>query len=407
MTAKSLLSASDRVLALAAPIHSRCDSSYVRSFLRHPRLRRGLALPVGLMTLLLASCASEPPVAAPAAAPAPITAAQAHAMIDRALPRTATDRAGWSADMYAALRVLNIEPTHENICAVVAVIGQESGFRVDPVIANLPAIAWREIDRRAERAGVPHLLVHSALQLKSSTGRTYGERIDAARTEKDLSDIYEDFIGAVPMGRTLFAERNPIRTRGPMQVNIAFAEQFAATRPYPYPVKISIADEVFTRRGSLYFGTAHLLAYSAPYDSYLYRFADFNAGQYASRNAAFQRAVAGASGISVVPDGALLPHDNEAKDAGSTELAVRALAPRLNLGDSAIHGALEQGKTADFERSPLYQRVFALADQTEGHPLAREAVPSIQLHGPKISRNLTTEWYAHRVDQRFKLCLSQ
>jgi hypothetical protein len=49
-----------------------------------------------------------------------------------------------------------------------------------------------------------------------------------------------------------------------MQVNIAFAEQFAAARPYPYPVKWSIADEVFTRRGSLYFGTAHLLAYSAP-----------------------------------------------------------------------------------------------------------------------------------------------
>jgi len=29
---------------------------------------------------------------------------------------------------------------------------------------------------------------------------------------------------AVPLGRTLFAESNPIRTRGPMQVNVAFAE---------------------------------------------------------------------------------------------------------------------------------------------------------------------------------------
>src|SRR6202020_2639289 len=206
-----------------------------------------------------------------------------------------------------------VQPSRDNICAVIAVIEQESGFHVDTVVPDLPAIAWREIDSRAERAGVPRVLVHSALQLTSSTGRSYSDRIDGARTERDLSDIFEDFIAAVPMGRTLFAERNPIRTRGPMQVNIAFAEQYAAAKPYPYPVKVSIADEVFTRRGSLYFGTAHLLAYPAPYDAYLYRFADFNAGQYASRNAAFQSAVSSASGIPLTPDGALLPHAGDAK----------------------------------------------------------------------------------------------
>lgn len=321
------------------------------------------------------------------------------------MPHTAADRAGWAADISAAFGVLGLQPTRENICAVVAVTEQESGFRVDPVIAGLPAIAWREIDRRAEHAGVPHIVVHTALQLKSPTGRSYGDRIDGARTEKDLSDIYEDFIGAMPLGWTLFAERNPIRTRGPMQVNVAFAEQYAAVKPYPYPVKVSIADEVFTRRGSVYFGTAHLLAYPASYDAYLYRFADFNAGQYASRNAAFQSALSSATGNPVTPDGALLPHDADAKGAGSTELAARALGSRLNMGDSAIHAALVQGKTADFAATLLYQRVFAFAEQAQGHPLPRALVPRIQLHGPKISRRLTTEWYARRVDQRFKRCL--
>jgi Protein of unknown function (DUF1615) len=351
---------------------------------------------------LLASCANAPqPTVAPASSPA-----RARDLIERLVPHAVPDRMGWVSDMNAAFTVLGIEPTHENICAVVAVIEQESGFHVDPVIPGLPAIAWREIDSRAERAGIPHLVVHTALQLTSSTGRSYNDRIDSARTEKDLSDIYEDFIGTVPMGRTLFAERNPIRTRGPMQVNIAFAEHYAAATPYPYPVKASIADEVFTRRGSLYFGTAHLLAYSAPYDTYLYRFADFNAGQYASRNAAFQRAVSSASGIAVPPDGALLPH-GDAKDPGSTEQALRALGKRLNMSDDAIHGALAQGKTADFERTQLYQRVFALAERARGQRLVRAMVPQIQLHGPKISRRLTTDWYAHRVDQRFKLCLRQ
>jgi hypothetical protein len=209
----------------------------------------------------------------------------------------------------------------------------------------------------------------------------------------------------VPMGKTLFAERNPIRTRGPMQVNIAFAEQFAAARPYPYPVKSSIADEVFTRRGSVYFGTAHLLAYPASYDAYLYRFADFNAGQYSSRNAAFQRAVSRASGVPITADGALLPHGKDANAPGSTELAARALAKRINMGDGAIHRALEQGRSPDFERTPLYQKVFALADKAEGRPLPRAAIPRIELHGPKIARRLTTEWYARRVDQRLQGCL--
>jgi hypothetical protein len=387
------------LLAFADYIYSRFDSTAVRGFLRCLR-RRGVSL---AMLGLLTSCASGPP---PTVSPA-INPVRSRDMIERSLPRAVPDRTGWTADMEAAFTLLGIEPTHENICAVVAVIEQESGFHADPVIPGLPAIAWREIDSRAERAGIPHLIVHSALRLTSSTGRSYSDRIDSARTEKDLSDIFEDFIGAVPMGRTLFAERNPIRTRGPMQVNIAFAEQYAAAKPYPYPVKVSIADEVFTRRGSLYFGTAHLLAYPAPYDAFLYRFADFNAGQYASRNAAFQRAVSSASGIPVTPDGALLPREGDAKAPGSTELALRTLGKRLNMSDNSIHDALEQGKTSEFERTQLYQRVFALAEQARGQQPPRALVPHIQLHGPKISRRLTTDWYAHRVDQRFKRCLEQ
>jgi hypothetical protein len=326
-------------------------------------------------------------------------------MIEASLPRTVSDRAGWTTDMYAAFTVLEVVPTHANVCAVIAVIEQESGFHVDPVIPNLPVIAWREIDNRAAHAGIPHIVVRTALQLPSRTGRSFSDRIDRARTERDLSEIYQDFIGAVPMGRTLFADRDPIRTRGPMQVNVAFAEQYAATRPYPYPIESSIADEVFTRRGSLYFGTAHLLAYPARYDSFLYRFADFNAGQYASRNAAFQSAVGKASGIPVVPDGALLPREEDRKAPGSTETAIRAIRTRLNLSDSAIHDALEQGKSAEFENTALYQRVFALAEQAVGRSAPRALVPRIQLHGPKISRSLTTEWYARRVDQRFNRCL--
>ena len=308
------------------------------------------------------------------------------------------------ADIYAGLTVQGLQPTQQNTCAVVAVIEQESGFHVNPVVPGMGAIAWKEIDNRAEHAGVPPLLVHAALDLHSSDGRTYSERIGGAKTEKDLSDIYEDFIGSVPLGRRLFSGWNPIRTRGPMQVNVAFAQSYAQVRPYPYPIKNSVDDELFSRRGSLYFGIAHLLAYQPPYDQYLYRFADFNAGQYASRNAAFQNAVSRASGAPLVTDGALLSHES---GIGSTELALRALSGRLNMNEGAIHSALEQGKTKEFERTQLYEKVFALADRTARRPLPRAIVPSIKLHGPKLSRQLTTSWYAHRVNGRYERCMGK
>jgi len=347
---------------------------------------------------ILAGCVSAPP------APPP-SPADSRAMIERSLPHHLNDRSGWLDDIDAAFTVLTVQASHENVCAVVSVIQQESSFQIDPVIPGLGAIAAKEIDSRAARVHVPLMLVHGVLDLKSASGLTYAQRIDRARTEKDLSDIYEDFIAGVPLGRTLFDDKNPIRTRGPMQVNVAFAEQFAAAAPYPYPVKRSIPDEVFTRRGSIYFGVAHLLDYRAPYDDYVFRFADYNAGQYASRNAAFQHAVTVASGIALDSDGALLPRAEDGNAPGATERALRALAARLRLNDAAIHAALSQARTRGFEQSALYVRVFELADQAAASPVRRALLPSISLQGPKIKRHLTTEWYAQRVDQRFKRCL--
>ena len=352
--------------------------------------------------VVLASCASKGPPAAASTA----TREQPRPLIERAIPRGVADRTGWMADIYNGLKVQGLEPSRQNVCAVVAVIEQESNFQVNTVVPGLGAIARKEIDTRAEHAGIPLVIVHTALDMKSSTGRTYEERIEAAKTEKDLSDVYEDFIGSVPLGRKLFADWNPIRTRGPMQVNVAFAEQYAQVRPYPYPVKDSIGDELFTRRGSLYFGIAHLLAYKPPYNDYLYRFADYNAGQYASRNAAFQNAVSAISGRALVADGALVSHESGAS-ASDTELALRSIAGRLDVSESDIHNALEQGKTKDFEHTAVYERVFALAERLGHRSWPRAVVPVIKLHGPKISRSLTTSWYAHRVDGRYERCLAQ
>ena len=365
-------------------------------FARHHPTLASLAL-----AALLAGCA-QPGLREPQG----LGPTEAREAVLRVLPATTEDRAGWAADVHAALATQELPSTPEHLCAVLAITEQESGYRADPAVPGLGAIAWKEIERRADSASVPMFAVRAALALNSPTGRSYAERIDAVKTERQLSEIFDDFIGMVPLGKTFFAERNPVRTGGPMQVSIAFAEAHVQQRRYPYPLKDSVRREVFTRHGGLYFGAAHLLDYAAPYDKMVYRFADFNAGRYASRNAGFQAALAVASGLAVKPDGDLLPHAAGAP-LGETERVARSLAARLGLSESAIRRDLEQGESPGFEKTALYERVFAYAERLDKRTLPRAVLPRIDLQSPKITRKLTTEWFANRVDERYKRCLAR
>ena len=321
------------------------------------------------------------------------------------LPATLADRAGWASDIETAFRVQSIAPTSENICAVLAVTEQESGYQADPPVANLPVIARREIDRRAAALHVPKLILDTALKLKSSDGRSYADRLSRVRTERELSELYEDLAGRVPLGQRLLADRNPVQTGGPMQVSIPFAQSHAAD--YPYPVEQGIRREVFTRRGGMYFGILHLLGYDTPYQRKVHRFADFNAGWYASRNAAFQNAVALASGRRLALDGDLLTPGASLSEPGETERAVRTLSGALALDERAIRRSLQQADRLDFNDTGLFKRVFALAEQRSGQPLPRAMVPGITLDSPKITRELTTAWFANRVNDRYQRCMAR
>jgi uncharacterized protein YceK len=348
--------------------------------------------------LVLAGCGTQRTQQAPARSPTEVKAE-----IVRLLPAKTVDRQGWATDIQAAFAALKIAPTTQNLCSVLAVTEQESTFQVDPSVPGLGKIAREEIDRRAAKAHIPGLLVSAALQLNSPDGKSYSDRLNAARSERALSAIFDDFISMVPMGQTLFGGFNPVHTGGPMQVSIDFAEQQA--KGYPYPVNGSIRHEVFTRRGGLYFGIAHLLGYPVSYQQPLYRFADFNAGWYASRNAAFQNAVSRVSGVALALDGDLVRYGSIMP--GTTELAVRKLGKQLDLRNTTIRDQLEQGNRLEFESTELYQRVFALADQAEGRSLPRAVLPGIVLQSPKITRKLTTAWFAKRVDERYQRCMAR
>ena len=348
---------------------------------------------------VLAGCASPP--RAPDVDPD-----AERAKIRGLMPANIANSEGWATDIYAAFEFLRIPLTPERVCGALAVIEQESSFQVDPAVPGLPVIARREIESRAASHHVPKLLVSAALEVRSPDGRSYGERLDRARTEQELSELFEDFIRAVPLGERLFGNLNPVRTGGPMQVSIAFAERQSKERPYPYPMTGTVRAEVFTRRGGLYFGIAHLFDYAASYDDMVFRFADFNAGRFASRNAAFQNAVVVVSGKPLVLDGDLLIEGSD--EPSATERAIRSIGGRVELSDAQIRSALKQGGEAEFERTALYLRVMALADAVPpGRPVPRAVVPRIELKSPKITSQLTTEWFARRVDGRYQRCLAR
>lgn len=365
-----------------------------------------------LAAAVLAGCASEPTPPTPTVEEAAAIAKQPKAMqprkpadmksrIVRFLPRQVQDKQGWANDVVTALSTQGLTVNDHNVCSVLAVAEQEATYQADPVVPGLGKIAWKEINARAAKLLIPEFVVRTALSIKSPTGKSYAARIDALRTEREMSEIFEDMIGAVPMGKQLFGNLNPVRTGGPMQVSVAFAE--ANARGYPYPVKESIRHEVFTRRGGIWFGTKHIFGYPADYPDTLYRFADFNAGWYASRNAAFQAAVSRVSGKPLALDGDLVRYDSDLP--GKTELAVHSIASRVNMSKQAIHQSLLKGDSADFAQIDLYHRVFTLADKQAGKRQPRAVLPGIQLKSPKITRNLTTAWFAKRVDDREQACV--
>ena len=335
------------------------------------------------------------------------TPEQVHAELLRKLPATLHDRDGWARDIQTAFTAQDLDPSTSNLCAVLAVVEQESTYRADPPVPGLGGIAIAEIKHRAAAKHVPEFAIDAALKLRAPDGRTYAERLQALRSEREMSELFEEMVARLPLGSgKLLAGLNPVRTGGPMQVRVDFAERHA--RGYPYTVEGSIRHEVFSRRGGLYFGIKHLLDYPADYDTPLYRFADFNAGWHASRNAAFQQAAAIASGKKLVRDGDLLTPGASMQKPGATEAALRSIDMLLGMDAAAIRADLKRGDSPGFEGTALYRAVFAIADRKgSGKPVPRARVPDIALESPKITRKLTTAWFAGRVESRWKACMAR
>jgi Protein of unknown function (DUF1615) len=211
----------------------------------------------------------------------------------------------------------------------------------------------------------------------------------------------------------IIEEKNEIDTAGSMQVSVKFALGEAKKRrwlPMTLDDVYGVRDHLYTRQGGLYYGVKQLLGYDTGYNKKIYRFADFNAGRYASRNAAFQNVVAELSGQALALDGDLLSYGKDGeplKTTTSTEKAVRLANSqhRLSLDEKSIRLDLLKEKDVSFTSTRTFISLRDRYATTTKSPAVFAAVPDISLNSPKLSKSFTTRRFAESVNKRYQACM--
>ncbi|MFO1130781.1 MAG: DUF1615 family protein [Hyphomicrobiales bacterium] len=341
----------------------------------------------------------------------------------RSIVPAGKDAPGWAADIAAALEGNAIRATRSNVCSVMAVIGQESTFTANPQVAGLGRMAEQQI--KAKLAALPVLPAAAAvgveifLATKPTPEKSYLAMIRAAKTERDLDLVYRnltfflfrEYASTRLLNAGAVAHRidaaNPVSTLGSMQVSAAFtiAEvEKAKNRRLGLGAIWKLRDELYTRKGGVAYGTRMLLGYRAEYPSRLFVFADYNAGRYASRNAAFQHMVAKLSGTELALDGDLMLYDGgkPKPEASATERALRSL--KL-LDKESLRADLLLEKDYAFRDTETYKVVSSEFAARTGQRAPYAMLPQISLKSPKIRSHMTTAIFARAVWARYDRCM--
>ncbi|HSP79782.1 MAG TPA: DUF1615 family protein, partial [Myxococcaceae bacterium] len=208
---------------------------------------------------------------------------------------------------------------------------------------------------------------------------------------------------------TRLEDYNPITTAGSMQVSVKFAEELAGGDERALQ---RVREELYTRSGGVYYGTARLLGYEAAYEKPLFRFADYNAGFYASRNAALQAQVSRLTGIQLVTDGDLLIYDKQGEPVDRDSNSLRALlafrqrfAPELS--ERRLRRDVLLEKELALEETATWEALKRSYQEVTGEAPEYARLPSVTIRSPKLRGEKSTAWFARNVDRRFQQCMER
>ena len=356
---------------------------------------------------------------------APLSTEQTTKLIRRAQPKL-RDANGWALDLHDVLQQHELGMERETICASLAIIDQESNFKADPEVAGLGKLSEKALQEKLGRIPLGGRLALAWLEKTPSPDASFMDRIRSARTERDLDLAYRSLV--THLGETsnldmvlqlgvlnkLIEDRNEIDTAGSMQVSVKFAlDQTREKRWLPLSLSdvYAVRDLLYTRHGGMFFGVKQLLGYDTGYGQKIYRFADYNAGRYASRNAAFQHSIAQLSGEKLALDGDLLSYGKDGNPLSkitSTERAIRLASKRhkLELSDQQIRSDLLREKQLGFTGTRTYLAIRDSAQVIAGKVAAFAMVPDIALDSPKLRSKFTTRRFAESVNKRYRACMT-
>jgi hypothetical protein len=391
--------------------------------------------------------------------------------IRKMIPQYVTnDRDLWAQDIHDCLMQIGVEPSVDNVGAIIAVIDQESSFQEDPRVPHISDILIIKIEE-IRKNPILRQIVNFRLDMTSGSGKTFRERIWELKTEKDFEDWYVEFTASRFTGPVLKLFGKDIdglvKTIGSMQVSVDYAKRNAGLK------EIYLADfrnELYTRKAGILYGASHLFDYENSYDDIKYRFADYNAGQYSSRNAGFQFMVASLSGIQLDLDGDLgagdadaigiiaeylkkplellpfevdragilykiggaaennavlkytagpiyslagklekedMPNPDDAKGSKTYMATLKALRDYgCDVSAACVAWDFRKQDTIDFESTKTYKAIIDTYSRTLGTP-SYAMIPQIVLKSDKFKRHLTTEWFAESVNKRYTKNISR
>ncbi|WNG54446.1 DUF1615 family protein [Archangium gephyra] len=344
------------------------------------------------------------------------------------VPPGEKEREGWAEDVLAALEAHRQYPSAEAVCSVLAVIEQESGFEANPAVPGLSRIVREKLDAYADKLGpLGPPAVKGLLEGKApGYSQNFEQRLAQVKTERDLDRIFRELleyyeseypktyfaaqVASSLVKSTRLEDLNPITTAGSMQVSVRFAEELAGGDERALQ---RVREELYTRSGGVYYGTARLLGYEAHYSEPLYRFADYNAGYYASRNAAVQSQVSRLTGIKLVTDGDLLAYDKQGEpvDEDSNSLkAILAFRERYvpeDVSERRVRKDVEKEKELAFEETDTWSAIKRVYQEQTGATPNYEQLPAVTIRSPKMSGDKSTAWFAQSVNKRYKKCMDR
>jgi Protein of unknown function (DUF1615) len=159
------------------------------------------------------------------------------------------------------------------------------------------------------------------------------------------------------------------------------------------------------------YGALVLLGYNGGYDKKLYRFADYNAGRYASRNAGFQATIAELLNKPLATDGDLLIYDEQGKPTAivsNSEQAINEVLLKYQLAVSAaqVRSDLLQEKQSGFSHTLTYQAISQHYQLLMRKPAPFAIIPNIVLHSEETSGMMSTEKFTDKVNARYHRCMN-